>query len=163
MVSVLRKIDKGDRWAYSYPKKEEDFPADPLGDLLTTDNSLSVYFFEDEASLKIIELALASNRDYIKPLEYLILKLDELRKMGFEFKEYNGDTKIEAANNLHRNIVNLTADKLIILAKSMLKGMVNEGCHIYKTPKEVKKIVNEGIQCGKISKVKLSPEMVEKL
>jgi hypothetical protein len=78
MPLILRKIRKA-RW-YQYDRSdfpwllEEDIPADPLGDLATNDNELSVWQINDDKSnLPRVAAALAANCDDISNLDYALI------------------------------------------------------------------------------------------
>lgn len=162
MAHIIRKI-AGVRWTYTYPEREEDFPADPLGDLVTEKDTLSVFLVDDiNTNLEDIELALAINRKFLKPLEYTVLKLEDLEEKGFSLDEEVGKTKIETANNAHRNIVKLTADKLVVLAKITLREIVNKKSK-YIAPVKVKQMINKAIESGKIKKEDLDSKLADKL
>jgi hypothetical protein len=82
MPLMLRKIRKA-RW-YQHNQADfpwlldEDIPADPLGDLVTNDNELSVWQINDDKSnLHRIAAALAANSDDISNLDAEIKRIPE--------------------------------------------------------------------------------------
>lgn len=129
MSYLLRKYTI-DKWIIKDPFSEDTrFPADPLGDLKTTDNKLSVYFIDDKGSnLDEVILALASapEKKYLDDiLAYVLLDPVELERMKFVIKESKGKTRIHKVNESHRDIVGLTAERLIELAKIIYKRTKN--------------------------------------
>lgn len=157
MSYLLRKI-KGNRWL-RIPREDNNFPADPLADLNTTSNTLSVYYVEQEnRDIKIAIAGIATT----KPIEnfgYALVKLSDVKLEGFNIIEKSGTTPSKEANQLHREIINLTAEKLVRLAKL-----------IHRSPKkttilkrEVGNIVQDALKHKKLDKEKIKPELREKL
>ena len=157
MSYLLRKI-KGNRWL-KIPKEDNNFPADPLADLNTTSNVLSVYYIDQEnRDINIVIAGIAIT----KPIEnfgYALVKLSDVRPDGFEIIENPGTTPSKETNQLHREIINLTAEKLVKLAKL-----------IHRSPKkttvlkrEVENIVKDALLHNKPDKERIKPELREKL
>lgn len=121
MSYLLRKL-KGSRWAFTNPDNESEFPADPLADLNTLTNSLSLYFIEDKRrDLKKVIVGLATTREHVENMGYALIKLDDMKNEGFEVIENLGTTPYAEANTLHRELTDLTAEKLTKLARLIHK------------------------------------------
>jgi len=120
MLLILRKIRKA-RW-----HRRDDLPwltegeiqADPLADLNTSDNKLSVWLVEDnDQDLKKVVTALASNSDTVSNIDYALLDKTYLSGIGVKFEKKSGATPYKEVNSLHCNLVELAASKLLELSK----------------------------------------------
>ena len=162
MPLLLRAIRKN-RWYMSddipwLPKGE--IQADPLGDLATGNNTLSVWQVEDDNSnLKQVIAALASNRDSISNLDYAVFDIDLLADTGIKVKINQGATPYEMANFWHRDLVELTATKLVKLAETMLI----HSCRERIPEKTVLNWIKDAVENGQIDKTKLSAGITKKL
>lgn len=161
MSYLLRKYTIN-RWIIKDPFSEDTrFPADPLWDLRTTDNKLSVYFIDDkESNLDKVILALASapdkkSRDDI--LAYVLLDPKELKKMKFVIEESKGKTRIQKANESHRNIVGLTAERLIELAKIIYQKTKDESSMGLRNKQTIRTMVIDALNKGLFSSKDIAP------
>ena len=126
MPSFLRKIRKT-RW-YKNPDfnlwlGENEIPADPLADLNTKDNNLSVWKVEDDKyNLDDIIIALATNGDYISDFSYALFDSNILSDINIEYVQSLGESKYHDANKYwHFDLVKLSGKKLIRLAEEIFK------------------------------------------
>lgn len=151
MSFLLRKYI-GDRWIINDPFSETTkFPADPLGDLKTTDNKLSVFEIDDKKSNLdnvIIGLASAPERKSLDDIEYVLLDTEELEKEGFVIKKSKGKTLIDKVNEVHRDIVDLTAKRLVNLAKIIYQRTKIKSFMDYKRKQTIKTMMTDGINKG---------------
>lgn len=107
--------------------KSNELHADPLGDLRTTDNALSVWLIHDDKSnLEQVIIALAVNRQQIDKFEYGLFDQAIPLKLDIPMLTSDGKTPIPDANRWHRDLVQLTADKLVDLAKAIFDKMERE-------------------------------------
>jgi hypothetical protein len=101
--------------------QKDEIPADPLGDLKTTGNGLSVYLIDDEKSnLGRVVCALAATRDRIQHFDYLLFDWDILLSTGITVKRSEGKTPDCAVNELHCDLAELSGQKLLALATDIL-------------------------------------------
>lgn len=162
MPLILRAIRKN-RWYTSdiiswLPKGE--IQADPLGDLATGSNTLSMWQVENDTSnLKQVIAALASNRDSISNLDYAIFDIDLLADTGIKVEINQGATPYEMANYWHRDLVELTATKLVKLAETMLIHSHRERI----LEKTVLTWIKDAVKNGQIDRTKLSAGITKKL
>jgi hypothetical protein len=157
---LLRKIRKG-RW-YQQPKPSwlcaDDIPADPLGDLQTRENRLSVWHIDDDqANLRDVVAAMAANTDHISNLDYILVDLAAVSNMGLKVVATEGCSPNKDANKRwHRDVIELSSSKLGQLARLFYqkgqRGRVQER----NVRNMILKILGEG---DKIDKSKLSPSM----
>lgn len=121
MAIMLRKIE----WRRWYKDKEMfswlgegEIPADPLTDLKTTQNNLSVFYIkEDHSNLNDIIAAMAATRDYAANFDYLLFDEQICSELSIEIKDTKGATPNEEVNKWHRDLMELSADKLLNLSK----------------------------------------------
>ena len=119
MPLILRKIRKS-KWYKSevVPWLEEgDLQADTLVDLATKGNRLSVYLVDDDCkNLEQIVTALAAACDYISDFEFALFAEEALHKISIKVEETAGDTADGIVNTWHRDLSELTANKITALA-----------------------------------------------
>jgi hypothetical protein len=145
MPLLLRNV-RENRWykarAAAWLEKG-DIPADPLGDLATTDNCLSVWeVADDRSNVERIMRALAVNRQKIDNMGYVLFDSDLLTTAGIDTLEENGATPDEEANSWHRDLVDLSGNKLIALTRLILE--TGETGTVLK--KRLEDLVAEGIR-----------------
>jgi hypothetical protein len=137
-----------------------EIQADPLGDLATGNNTLSVWQIEDDNSnLNQVIAALASNRDSISNLDYAMFDINLLTSTEIKIQTNRGGTPYETANTWHRDLIELTATKLVRLAETMLVHSHRERI----LQKDVLNLIKDAVQNGQIDKTKLRPGVISKL
>jgi hypothetical protein len=162
MGFFLRKITKA-KWT----KPEEswlmshEIHADTLVDLRTSENRLSVWYIEnDKKNLNNIIIALASNCDEVSNIDYALFDETIIRDNSFEIRQTTGKTPDEDANKTwHRDLIQLSADKLVILAKNIYRFSEKE--RIYW--KSVKNDIKEALSSGRLNKDKIKPKIQEEI
>src|SRR5438132_1661310 len=130
MKRLIRMIGTPSSWAFDPPLKDKDFPATPLSDLPAKENKLSFFEIEEEDvnALNDVLIGLASNKDSpLHEIIYIALPITEIKKYRFQVEPEEGKTPYVAANKLHVNIVRLTANDLVRLAKLIYKSKDNFG------------------------------------
>jgi hypothetical protein len=145
MAKLLRKVKKQNHWfkadAVSLLEKG-DVPADPLSDLNTSQNKLSV-FQVDEGHVNIdrVARALALGPDHIDNVGYVIFDSSLLTQASIEFNHTYGGTVDPVVNECHIDLINLSGNKLVKLAHLIL----SEGESDTILKKRIKELVEEGI------------------
>jgi hypothetical protein len=140
---------------------EGEIQADAFGDLSTSQNTLSVWYIEDDQSnLEQVITALSSNRDTISNLDYVLFNIDLVSNIGIQIEENKGATPYEDVNHWHRDLTMLTASKLfklveIVCNQNSEKERVQE--------KYILKLINQAVQNGLIKREKLKEKIVNKL
>jgi hypothetical protein len=159
---ILRQIRKSRWYKEDWGHLEgEDIPADPLGDLVTTGNELSVWFVKDDRSnLDQVVTALAANRDNISTFDYTLFDLKVLEDLGISSKKTSGGTLDELANNSwHIDLAGLTAFKLVKLAKMLL----DKGERKRVLGKEIRRLIANAVASEQIELAKLKPSLKDKV
>jgi hypothetical protein len=120
-----------------------DIPADPLADLATKENRLSVWEIAvDRSNLERIVRAVAIGRDKIADMGYVLFDADILRAAGIETLAEDGNTPDGGANSWHRDLIDLSGNKLTLLARLILEK--GESGTVLK--KRLETLVEEGIR-----------------
>jgi hypothetical protein len=120
-----------------------DVPADPLGDLATTENRLSVWEVAiDRSNVERIVRALAVTRQKIADMGYVLFDSSLLATAGIDAVAENGETPDEGANNWHRDLIDLSGNKLVILTKLILEN--GESGTVLK--KRLEQLVTDGVE-----------------
>jgi hypothetical protein len=145
MPKLLRKVDKQYRWYKADAQAHldaGDVPADPLADLRTTENKLSVFqVAEDDSNIERIARALACGRQKLDDVGYVLFDASVLAKASIELDPIEGKTDDSVINQCHADLINLTGNKLVALARLML--LEGESNTILK--KRIVQLVEEGL------------------
>jgi hypothetical protein len=125
---------------------QNDVPADPLSDLLTQQNRLSVWeVAEDHSNIERIVRAVAIGRDKIADMGYVVFASELLPGAGIEMRESKGVSPDDGANAWHRDLL-VSGNKLVALTRLILlhgeSGTVLEA--------RLRQLVDEGIRTGQI-------------
>ncbi|MHC5935486.1 hypothetical protein [Nostoc sp.] len=139
-----------------------EFQSDLLGDLATSGNKLSVYSVEHDCSnLERVIAALAANCDNIANFDYVLFEETILKDIGIKSEQTKGETPDETVNNCHLDLIELSAFRLVDLAKQILaRGKVER----FSLP-EVTNFLADSIQKGYLNKAKirLKQKEIEKI
>jgi hypothetical protein len=124
----------------------DDVPADPLGDLLTQQNFLSVWeVAPDRSNIERIVRAVALGRHELANMGYVLFDSALLPEAGIESLENRGDSPDEGANPWHRDL-RVSGKKLVALTKAILQG--GESGTVLKL--RLRQLVEEGVQNSEI-------------
>ncbi len=157
MAKLLRKV-KQNRWFRAdvqHLLDVGDVPADAIGDLSTSQNSLSVYRVEGEiAEVERVARALASGANHLDNVGYVLFDEALLAKASIEMATTNGGTVDSVVNKWHVDLTNLTGKKLValttliflegesgIILKKRIIELVREGLNSKELPEKVQKLL----------------------
>lgn len=149
MSFVLRQVRKN-RWYKDEAASllsVNDVPADPLGDLQTQSNKLSVWLIDDKKSnVDQIVTALAAGRDAPSNLDYALLDAKYLKRSRLKIKHSEGGTLDNSVNEYHSDVTELSGIRLVRLARVFLRF-----AEIKRIPeKNVKELVQQAIKSRRI-------------
>lgn len=123
-----------------------DVPADPFGDLQTTENLLSVWeLADDRSNLERIVRAVAVGKQKIDHTGYLIFDSERLTSSGIAILSNKGTTADVDANQWHRDLV-LSGNKLLALVGVLFRH--SESGTLLK--KRLQELVEAGIEQGEL-------------
>jgi hypothetical protein len=144
MAKLLRKV-KQNRWykADAQPLLEiGDVPADPLGDLSTSQNRLSVFQVDgDTPDIERIARALALGGHNLDNVGYVLFDSSLLEQASIGLDPTDGGTIDPVVNRCHADLTNLTGNKLVKLTRLIL--LEGESDTILK--KRIVELVREGL------------------
>jgi hypothetical protein len=123
MALLLRKV-KQHRWYKELAEpflKVDDVPADPLADLQTSENLLSVWEVqEDRSNLIRIVRAVAIGGQRIDHTGYILFDSVHLDAAGIGLQKNEGRSDDKGANGWHRDLV-LSGKKILALTRLLLQ------------------------------------------
>lgn len=162
MPHFLRQINKS-KW-YRNPGVpwlgEGELQADALRDLKTTGNELSVYYVQEgETNLVQITTALAAGRDSVANFDYALIGQEVISTLEIKVKQSSGETLDATVNEWHRDLCELSANKLIDLARAIQ----NEADKRRILGKKILDHLGEAIRSGRIDTNRLKPLLKAKL
>lgn len=141
-----------------YPWLEKDeIPADPLTDLPTSDNALSVYIVEDDKSnLDRVITALAATRERPDKYDYLLFDERALSIANVKTELTRGNTPDDLVNSWHLDLVELSGSKLLALVTEILRSD-------YRTARWLESVVKDklqrGMKAGHVDPGKMPPKL----
>lgn len=145
MPLLLRTV-RENRWHKSEAApwlERGDVPADPLGDLATSQNRLSVWeVAADRSNVERIVRAVAVGRNSLADMGYVLFNSELLAAAEIGTATEAGTTLDEGANAWHRDLVELSGNKLVTLTKAILEN--GESGTILK--KRLRELVEQGIR-----------------
>ena len=140
---------------------EGDIPGDPLADLQTTENKLSVWIVEaSECNVEQIVTALAANRKHFANLDYALFDEALLCTVDIGIKRSTGATPDKKANDSwHRDLVEVSAKRLVQLAKKML----TESRRTRIDKNKVRELIEEGLNTGRLDRELMDDELLDRI
>jgi hypothetical protein len=139
---------------------EGELQADAMADLSTKDNELSVWHIEyDRSNLEQVVAALAAGRDSIANLDYALFDQQILSAIGIKIKDTKGGSPDEKVNSWHRDLMELSATKLMELAKAIQTKAAKERI----LPKDIIRFIKQAAESGQIDLAKLKPGVKVKI
>lgn len=136
MSLLLRITNNWDKWRKTDLDwlSQGDIPADPLTDLRTINNSLSVWVIDVNNPLlsrKRIAVAFAATRHRLDKLDYLVFNSELVDSLGIQIlREKGKSADIELNKKYHCNLLKISARTLFELAKNFL---AQDPQHLIKT------------------------------
>ena len=162
MTFFLRGVRKA-RWYKDFKEypwlQPLDVPADPLGDLATQDNTISVYIVEDQEAVGRVVAALAATRDTISNFDYALFRIETLEHANFKIHQELGKTPDAIVNMWHRDVTELSAIKLLDLLQKIWEEVKTDR----KSQKEVVELIRKGISLGHLEQSKIKGTILDKL
>ena len=124
-----------------------------LKDLEPQDNRLSVFLVnEDKSNLLRIVAAFAATRDRTAAFDYILMKLDELEKLGIHWKRTPAKTADDDVNASHLDLNDLSQSNLVDLAHAF----ISHADPVRVPEKDVKELIRQGLKCGHIKRCKVN-------
>lgn len=164
MPYFLRAIYNNTKWDKNqFPTwlAEGDLPSCIVRDLRADDNALSLWEIPDEeTNLPQVIAALASNRKIlIDNFDYALLSTSYVDDVNFICSHKNGTTPYTDMNPYHRNLSNLSMQKLIYFAHLLCKY----GHFRRKGWKELRALLLDAVNNNKLDLNKVPEELKQSL
>ena len=159
MARFLRVVRQG-RWSRPTWKASipQQWQADALGDLATQGNALSVFLVDTQQTTDQVIAGLAAKRKNLTNFDYAVIDSNLLTNLGVRTEPQTGETLHPEANQLHHNIVELTAINSLMLVRSIPPESV-----VRVQWKRVGVIVKQEIEAGYIKKHDVSEGILDKI
>jgi hypothetical protein len=140
---------------------EEQIRKDPLLDLVPDDNTLSVWYIEDDRSnLEQVSVALASLRTHLSNFDYALVDEQILSALDIKVVQKDGKTLDREANTRwHRDLVELSDSKLI----DLVRAIAEKGETARIPEKKMAFLIQEAVDAGRLDRTKLKKELAAKL
>ncbi len=148
---LLKRRNRWNQEAHFPWVEPEDVPADPIQDLASRENKLSVWHVEsDKSNLERVVAAVASGRnDLSSEAAYALFADDAPGRLGIRVENSQGASLDSQANqNWHRNLAELSGRKLVKLTGELLAHAEIDR----KFPREVAEAINRSIESGFIQR-----------
>ena len=158
MILLLRRV-KYERWYQALESGTQPLPADPLADLNTEGNELSVWAVEeDRSNLNQVVTAMAAQAGTVKNIDVVLIQDGEIDSV-WEVDEAEGRTPLANAKGHHRNVVGLAAVDLPRIAELIRQ----HGNFQEFSDKDVRNLLIACIDDGSLRATDLQPAVREHL
>ena len=159
-MAFLLRIIRKNRW---YKEEAQPFldagdtPADPLGDLRTDRNTLSVWYIEDDKSnLERVIAAFATARPGLDVLDYALFDCSLLSKINVTCERSTGQTPDLLANeSWHYNLRDLSGFRLVALAKVILETAEKDRI----LEDDVRRLIRDAVSKGQVNASLMKPKL----
>lgn len=161
MIRYIRVVRRS-RWdAEEKPAwvGDTEIPADPLADLCTQENKLSLWEIHDETQLRRCVTAVAATRDHLAHVDCLLFPLDLCVSLAIPIEMSAGKTPDEEVNSWHRDAEQLTAGKVVRLGRLLWES----GERRRFLPQEVREELRASVRRGSIREASLSERIRAKI
>lgn len=140
---------------------EEQMRKGPLLDLVPDDNTLSVWYIEDDKSNpERVAVALASTRDTFSNFDYALVDEKLLSALNIKVVQTEGITPDQEANiQWHRDLVDLSDADVIALARTIAEK--GETARIPE--KKMSQLIQEAIDARRLDRTKFNKKLAAKL
>lgn len=138
----------------------DDFVADPLGDLATSEGTLSVWCLDQDCAEPRIAAAISAKRSKFVGLDYFVLDEVKLRAAGFELQKTRGDSADRDLNKrCHHDIVKLSERSLPVLAALFRSSAVPR---TYTCP-SIMEFLADGIRLKRLQRTSVQKSWIENM
>jgi hypothetical protein len=160
LALVLRKLDKKLWLDPRYSQKLGSLAADAVKNFRTSENSLSVFLVDDDsAHITRVLAAVVSMSERIREADYALFDISILSALGVNYEKEEGDTADAEVNKQHVNLVNLTAQQILMLAQRIqASGRIDR-----VTAPMIEKCLRNGIKNGRIQPNRLNKSIASAL
>ncbi len=160
MTLLIRKLDKKIWLDKQISKDIGGLQADSLKNFRTSNNSLSVYLFDQSTISEVrILAAIASGRDNIAEIDYAIFESNILEQIHLATGSSKGETADNLVNDFHIDLVKLTTNQICSLAK-----FIQDNGELKRiSGKFITIALAEGLANGNLIKQKINQKLIPKI
>ncbi len=152
---------KRTRWLDHEPWPGQGSPADPLDDLRTKANAISVFLIPKPdvgVSAHRVAAASAAKRETLDHFEYVLFDASALDTIAATLSKVSGETPDAGVNEWHQNLTDMSAQQLADVA-DVIWAVRTEIVRLYKP--DVADLIVEGIRVGQIDRTKVTPRILD--
>lgn len=142
-----------------------DLDGDAISDLRTTDNTLSLWYIDDESQLEKAALALAasSKSEKIDSFSVVWMPVEDVAEKGLSIVETDGDTVVSDLIKSHRDLSDVTYSRIGDTAEIILKELISNK-HVRRfTRSEIKKVLIDAYNSQRLAIEKCNPRLIEEI
>jgi len=160
LSKLLRKLEKKIWMDPQIAINLGGLQADALKNFSTTSNALSVYYAgNDTIPTERILAAIAGGRENIQEVDYAVFDSKLLEKHEIKTNQINGKTADDKVNELHLDLVELTANQIYLLASSIqISGELKRISKI-----NIGRKISIGLKEGCLDQKKVNQSLIPKL
>ncbi len=159
MAFLLRGFRQG-RWYGAIHNADSPLPADPLADLNTVDNSLSVWAIQDDLrNLPEIVTGLSATREYMSNMDVVLVREENLSEIGIDIGPSPARTPLAGVDAFHCDLIGLTAAAIVSLAETLRR----HGLFYRFSEKKVRDLLVAAINAGRLEPTGLGVKILEDL
>ncbi len=162
MSLFIRKITRS-KWPREGKCQLENCPADAITSCLRTQgNTLSVWEVTSENDMDEAALAIVSVGDHLEAIDVIPMAPEYLKENGIDWEQSDGQTPVSGLRKNHRDLSNLTYQKIGIIACHVMDKIKAEKWKRY-TKGDLTEILEKAINDGRLEVDKLSNSIRKKL
>jgi len=158
MALQVRKINKA-KWLRADIVNGAEIPADAITNCLRTQqNNLSVWKIKSEDEIESAVLAIISGQARLETIDIALLSPEYLEQNAVKFMATEGKTAVKMPKDIHFDMVELTYEKLGVIAYHIVEKFKEKKVFRY-TRKKLKDILNNAINEKRLDINKLSEDI----
>lgn len=162
MPLLVRKINKA-KWMQNDILSGQDVSADAITNCMKTyQNALSAWRVSHEDEVVDAILAMVAGQEHLDTMDVVFINRSSLEGNGINIKLTPGITPVKELVDKHVDICDLTCHLLGVVAENIIKSIKDEKIKRY-TQRDLKKILIEAIEAGRLEKNDLNKYLLAKL
>lgn len=152
---LVRKIDRAN-WEEHLVHQETDTPGDAITRCIRTEgNTLSLWQIESIDKLEEAALAIIGCHKHPETFDVVAINYTDLVDKGLTFISNEGTTRVNDLNNTHLEIIDITYQKLGILASLIYDSLHHDMVRRYEIERQGE-VLYKAIQAGRLTMNSLS-------
>ena len=157
-------INKKAKWEQEKNKATKDLSSDIITVCLRTlDETLSLWYLENDSEIDDAIIALSSGRDLINNIDYLIIPDNYVVKYSLVLKENIGRSPYEKFNKNHRDIIDINYSILGVIS-TMILDVINNGGEIVRVyDDKVQEKLSSALENGFLNTKTMKPSLLKKI